>query len=90
MTKGPSSQLKNPQSWEYTHVTLSPKYPQSNGLAESTVHTVKAILDEAKESKTPPLLSILEYRNAPVDELTSPTQLLIGRQLPSVLLVSAY
>ncbi|XP_070193833.1 uncharacterized protein [Littorina saxatilis] len=76
-------------TWDFNHVTSSPRYAQSNGLAEKTVQTVKNIMDKAKASKSSALLCILEYRNTPVDGLASPAQLLMGRQLRSVLPATA-
>ncbi|KAK7107442.1 hypothetical protein V1264_015374 [Littorina saxatilis] len=72
-------------SWDFQHTTSSPGYPQSNGLAEKTVHTVKDIMTNAKASGTSALQAILEYCNTPVDNLASPAQLLMGRQLRSIL-----
>jgi transposase InsO family protein len=71
--------------WDFKHVTSSPNYPQSNGLAEKTVQTVKNIMTKSKADGKKPLLAILEYRNTPVDNLASPAKLLMGRQLRSVI-----
>ena len=73
------------QTWDFKHVTSSPGYPQSNGLAEKTVQTIKNIFKRAKAEGGNALLSILECRTTPVDGLASPTQLLMGCQLRSVL-----
>ena len=73
------------QSWDFQHITSSPGYSQSNGLAEKTVQTAKRILEKSKESNSNPLIAILEYRSTPVDNLASPAQLLMGRQLRSTL-----
>lgn len=73
------------ESWDFQHITSSPKYPQSNGLAEKSVQTCKRILDKAKSSGTNPILCLLEYRTTPVDNLASPAQLLMGRRLRSIL-----
>ena len=72
-------------TWDFKHITSTPGYPQSNGLAEKTVQTIKRILDKAKADGGNALLSILEYRSTPVDGTASPAQLLMGRQLRSVL-----
>lgn len=73
------------ESWGFQHVTSSPLYPQCNGLAEKTVQTAKRILTKAKEDKKDPYLSLLEYRNTPVDGLKSPAQILMSRRLRSIL-----
>ena len=59
------------QTWDFKHVTSSPGYPQSNGLAEKTVQTIKNIFKHAKAEGGNALLSILEYRTTPVDGLAS-------------------
>ena len=71
--------------WDFRHVTSSPAYPQSNGLAEKTVQTIKNIMTRSKADGRKPLFAILEYRNTPVDNLASPAQLLMGRRLQSIL-----
>ena len=73
------------RDWDFEHSTSSPKYPQSNGLAEKTVQTAKKILTKAKEDGKNPLLALLEYRCTPVDGLRSPAEILYGRQLRSIL-----
>ncbi|XP_041867384.1 uncharacterized protein K02A2.6-like [Melanotaenia boesemani] len=75
-------------SWDFEHVTSSPQYPQSNGLAERTVRTAKSILDKARAQRVDPYLAILEHRNTPVDGFKSPAQLLMSRRLRSVLPVT--
>ena len=71
--------------WEFTHITSSPHYPQSNGLAEKSVQIAKLLMEKAKSDKRDPYLSLLEYRNTPVDSFRSPAQLLMSRRLRSVL-----
>lgn len=71
--------------WEFTHITTSPHYPQSNGLAEKSVQIAKTLLEKAKADKRDPYLSLLEYRNTPVDNFASPAQLLMSRRLRSIL-----
>ncbi|KAL1261470.1 hypothetical protein QQF64_006735 [Cirrhinus molitorella] len=71
--------------WEFMHTTPSPYYPQSNGLAEKSLHTANMLIEKAKADKSDPYLSLLEYRNSPVDGFKSPAQLLMSRRLRSTL-----
>ncbi len=69
------------KSWGFKHQTSSPMYPQSNGLAERTVQTVKNLLKKAKASNQDPYLSLLSYRNTSSQQTGSPAQLLMNRRL---------
>ncbi|MGH0170178.1 UNVERIFIED_CONTAM: hypothetical protein FKN15_058554 [Acipenser sinensis] len=73
------------KEWEFKHITVSPRNPQANGLAEKTVQTVKRLLDKARMDGSDPYLSILEYRNTPIGECGSPAQMLMNRRLRSKL-----
>ena len=73
------------QDWHFDHVTTSPYHPQATGLAERTVQTVKNLLMKAHTEGRDPYISILEYRNTPVDQIGSPAQLLMSRRLRSVI-----
>jgi transposase InsO family protein len=73
------------ENWGFEHSTSSPLYPQSNGLAEKTVSTAKRLLTKAKQDNRDPYLSILEYRNCPLECGYSPSQLLMSRRLRSVI-----
>eukprot|EP00731_Ephydatia_muelleri_P032552 Em0024g96a len=65
-------------SYGFKHTTSSPYFPQSNGLAERTVQTVKNILKGNQD----PYLAILTYRSTQLPWCgLSPAQLLMGRQL---------
>ena len=58
------------QSYGFVHITTSPYYPQTNGLAERMVKTVKGLLEH-----------ILSYRAMPIPWCAlSPAELLIGRK----------
>ncbi|CAH1242406.1 Hypp6668 [Branchiostoma lanceolatum] len=72
------------EEWGFKHVTASPRYPQSNGLAERSVQTAKRLLRKAEADKRDPYLALLDYRNTPIDrQLESPAQILMGRRLPT-------
>ena len=65
-------------SYGFKHTTSSPYFPQSNGLAERTVQTVKNILKGNQD----PYLALLTYRSTQLPWCgLSPAQLLRGRQL---------
>ena len=69
-------------SWGIQHITLSPRYPKSNGLAERTVGTVKRIIRKCAESGTDLRMSLLHLRATPIDDKTaSPAELLFGRPI---------
>lgn len=75
------------KKWNVEAKPSTPYYPQSNGLAEATVKTVKHLL--AKCSETGDLdsdefaLGLLELRNTPRVDGRSSAQILFGHQLRS-------
>ena len=72
--------------WEFTHVTSSPHYPQSNGKVEGAVKTVKRLLQRAKASGQDPYLAILDFRNTPTQGIdSSPVQRLMSRRTRTLL-----
>ena len=56
------------EEWKFTHITSSPRYPQSNGEAERIVQTMKNMLDKASDEH----LALLAYRNTPLHNGFSP------------------
>ena len=63
--------------WNFSHVTSSPHYPQSNGAAERAVKTVREILRQDDI-----FLALLSYRSTPIPDLgASPAELATGRKL---------
>ena len=72
------------KEWDFTITTSCPNYPQSNGLVERNIQTIKQLFSKAKESNTSTGPTLLEYRNTPISGMDlSPAQLLTSRQLRS-------
>lgn len=70
--------------WDIKHVTASPYFPQSNGLAEGAVKIVKMMLTKTLESNGDIFKALQAYRSAPTKiNDKSPAQLLMGRQIRS-------
>lgn len=69
-------------SWDIQHITSSPHYPKSNGLAERTIGTVKNIFKKCKDSGSDVYLGLLMFRNTPkAENIASPAKLLMSRNL---------
>lgn len=74
------------RKWGIDHVTSSPRYPQSNGMAERMVRTVKALIKKCKKTKEDLHLAMLNLRATPVDSgIPSPAELLLGRPVRTTL-----
>ncbi|UYV84229.1 hypothetical protein LAZ67_X001595, partial [Cordylochernes scorpioides] len=69
------------RQYGFTHVTSSPRFPQSNGMAEAGVKIAKLILKKNQD----PSLGLLEYRSTPLENGYSPAELLMGRNLRTTL-----
>nr|XP_047138956.1 uncharacterized protein K02A2.6-like [Hydra vulgaris] len=69
------------QQWQFKHITSSPHYAQSNGLAEATVKSVKLWIKKCYMSNEDIYKGILILRNTPIKCGLSPAELLHGRQL---------
>ena len=50
------------KDWKFQHITSSPEYPRSNGLAEKTVQIVKSLLEKAKDENKDPHLTMLKAK----------------------------
>ena len=70
-------------TYGFNHITSSPCYPQSNGLAERTVRTVKRQFSDSPD----PFLALLSYRATPLPR--SPAELLMGRVIKTDVPVSS-
>lgn len=74
------------KSWNILHKTSSPRYPQSNGLVERHIQTLKKLIKKCNFDKKDLHLTLLEYRNTPIShDIPSPAQLLFGRRLRGAL-----
>ena len=69
-------------SLEYNFLitTSSPEYPQSNGMAERTIQTVKNLLRKSSRGGEDLQLALLNLRNSKVYDIASPAQLMFGRR----------
>ena len=77
------------KDWGFYHNTSSPKYPNSNGLVERAIQTVKKTIKKALKNGDDPCLALLSLRSTPgVDNSPSPAFKLMNRHirtpLPSI------
>ena len=77
------------QEYNMNHITSSPHYPQSNGLAENFVQIVENLFHKATEEGTDIFKVLMIYRNTPLsNNLQSPMQMLQSRTMRSQLPMS--
>ncbi|UYV62216.1 hypothetical protein LAZ67_1008247, partial [Cordylochernes scorpioides] len=69
------------RQYGFTHVASSPRFPQSNGMAEAGVKIAKLILKKNQD----PSLGLLECRSTPLENGCSPAELLMGHKLRTTL-----
>ena len=70
------------KEWGFKITTSSPEYPQSNGLTERNMQTIKQLMRKCHYEGSDPYLALLNYRSTPIPELkASPAQLFMGRNL---------
>lgn len=73
------------RQYNFKHVTSSPHYPQSNGLAEAAVKIIKGSLKKSGD----PYGTLLAYRTSPLRSGYTPSELLMGRRLRTTLPVAS-
>ena len=64
------------KQWNFTHTTSSPEFPQSNGLVERAIQTIKRTLIKCRETNSVPYLALLALRTTNNSTNTSPDQVL--------------
>lgn len=70
------------KKWDFTHITSSPHYPQSNGASEIGVKIMKKIFSSHPDD---PVLGLLNYRTTPSILGPSPSQVSMSRLLNTTL-----
>lgn len=74
------------KDWDFQCIFSSPKYPQSNGLAEKGVNICKNMLKKCIETKTDINIALLNYRNTELADIKySPAQLLLNKSIKTKL-----
>ena len=77
------------KEYQVNHITSSPHYLQSNGLAEKYIQIVKNLFHKAKEEGQDLHKCLMVYRNTPLSsQLQSPMQILSSRATRSILPLS--
>ena len=72
--------------WQIDHRVSSPRYPQSNGMAERFVQTMKSSLIKTMEGGEDIDLALLTYKTTPLSHnLPSPAELLNSRKYKTLL-----
>ena len=80
---------KTMQEYRVNHITSSPHYPQSNGLVEKFVQTVKSLFYKAREEDADLYKALMIYHNTPLtSNMQSLMQILQNRTVRSQLPVS--
>ena len=74
------------RTWGFTHITSSPRYPQSNGKAENAVKTIKRLFTQCHDSGKSEYLALLDWHNTPSEGMgTSPAQHFLGSRCKTLL-----
>lgn len=67
--------------WKFEIKSSSPHHQQCNGMVERTIGTIKRLLKKTIDENGDIYLTLLAYRNTPVYDLYSPTEILMSRKL---------
>ena len=74
-----SQQMQNfATTWGFEIVTSSPDFPQSNGQAECSIQTVKALFRKVEESQSDPHVAMLNYRATPLSDSDKSSQYFVA------------
>lgn len=70
------------KEWDFEIINSSPRYPKSNGQAESAVKIAKSIIKKCYDLNKDIYTAIMEYRNTPIKDVEcSPSQALMSRRV---------
>lgn len=72
------------KDWSFQHRTSSPEFPQSNGMAESAVKSMKNIVKKA-ENTNAIYKGLLAYRTTALEHGYAPATVLMGRNIRTTL-----
>lgn len=74
------------KQWGFEHITSSPHYPQSNGMVERHIQTIKNMFTKVQADGKDIYLALLEYRNTPLDHnIQSPSEILLRQKTNGLL-----
>ena len=73
------------KDWNFKHVTSSPEFPQSNGLVERAIQTIKKTMKKCSEDRSDPYLALLALRTTKNSTNSSPDEILMNRKLRTIL-----
>jgi hypothetical protein len=68
-------------NWNFSIIPAAPKHQQCNGMVERTIQTIKRLMKKTLEKDEDLDLALLAYRNTPVVNSYTPSQLLMSRYL---------
>ena len=71
--------------WDFQHESSSPEYPQSNGLVERKIQTVKRCLRKSEQNNEDPYIALLTLNSTPLKGAESPAEIMYGRKVRTLL-----